>query len=171
MSRISYVLNVYLHIILSIYTCKNKNGLLIHGSLTFSWNRTTRKMYIASNKFEVFKLILSREIVVSCIIVYVYCTFCRYHPVKTKQNFHKVKVDSLSCVFDRVFVYARLKNETYYIITRAGGRAGTHWFPLNNLSSSERINSKLHGKVHYHDSLDKFDNQNYSRLFKRVIAL
>ena len=51
------------------------------------------------------------------------------------------------------------------------GRAGTHWVPLNNLSSSERINSKLHVKVHYHDSLDKFDNQNYSGVFKRVIAL
>ena len=44
-------------------------------------------------------------------------------------------------------------------------------FPLNNLSSSYRINSKLHGKVHYHDSSDKFNYQNYLRLFKRVMAL
>ena len=68
-----------------------------------------------------------------------------------------------------------LKKETYrYYFSAASVSASASsgkWFSCDNFSSLERINSKLHGKVHYHDSSDKFDNQNYSHLFKRVIAL
>ncbi|PJE77484.1 hypothetical protein CI610_03593 [invertebrate metagenome] len=45
------------------------------------------------------------------------------------------------------------------------------WFPLNNLNNYYWINLKLHGKVRYHNTVDKFVNQIYSDLFKRVIAL